>query len=97
MENEIEKLATELYPWKWVENEEGNFKDANYEIREAWIEGYKAALSKLPISVEEAGIAAVRISERVIPELTAYDQAFFIAGFQECIKYLQSLKQKTTV
>lgn len=34
--------------------------------------------------VEEA---AVRISENIQPPLTAKEQAFFVAGFQECIKW----------
>ena len=41
-------------------------------------------------SVDEAGIAAVKISEMVEPALTAQEQSFFIAGFQECIKWLSS-------
>jgi hypothetical protein len=41
-------------------------------------------------SVDEAGIAAVKISEMVEPKLTAQEQSFFIAGFQECIKWLSS-------
>ncbi len=39
-------------------------------------------------SVENAGIIAVEISE-INNELTAQEQAFFIAGFQECVKYLE--------
>lgn len=41
-------------------------------------------------TVDEAGIAAVKISEMVDPPLTAQEQAFFIAGFSECIKWLSS-------
>jgi len=40
-------------------------------------------------TVENAGITAVEISEGVKPELTAQEQAFFVAGFQECVKYLE--------
>ena len=39
-------------------------------------------------SVENAGIIAVEISE-INNEMTAQEQAFFIAGFQECVKYLE--------
>lgn len=39
------------------------------------------------ITVEEAGVIAVGISEKANPELTAQEQSFFIAGFQECVKY----------
>ena len=40
-------------------------------------------INSLP-TIEEAGIIAVSLSEH----LTAQEQAFFVAGFQECIKYL---------
>jgi hypothetical protein len=40
-------------------------------------------------SVEDAGIEAVKISESVKPELTAQEQALFVSGFQECIKWLE--------
>ena len=39
-------------------------------------------------SVDDAGIIAVEISE-INNEMTAQEQAFFIAGFSECIKYLE--------
>ena len=43
--------------------------------------------SSLP-SEEEAGIIALEISD-INNEMTAQEQAFFIAGFTTCIKYLQ--------
>ncbi len=46
---------------------------------------------KLP-TIDEAGVIAVRMSEKLTDELTSQEQSFFIAGFQECIKYL---KQET--
>ena len=49
---------------------------------------FNNALDEIIPSVEDAGIIAVGISEMVKPELTAQNQAFFIAGFQECIKWL---------
>jgi hypothetical protein len=39
-------------------------------------------------SVDDAMKAAVNISERVKPKLTAQEQSFFIAGFTECVKWL---------
>jgi len=51
--------------------------------------GISVVSGSLP-SVDEAGIAAVKISEIVKPKLTAQEQAFFIAGFCECIKWLGS-------
>jgi hypothetical protein len=49
---------------------------------------FNNALDKIIPSVEDAGIIAVGISESVTPKLTAQEQSFFIAGFQECIKWL---------
>jgi hypothetical protein len=49
---------------------------------------FNNALDEIIPSVEDAGVIAVKISEMVKPELTAHDQAHFIAGFQECIKWL---------
>ena len=48
-----------------------------------------AVSGSLP-SVDEAGVMAVKISEMVEPPLTAQEQAFFIAGFCECVKWLAS-------
>ena len=50
---------------------------------------YINGINVLLPSVENAGIIAVEISESVKPKLTTQEQAFFIAGFQECIKYLE--------
>jgi hypothetical protein len=47
-----------------------------------------AVSGSLP-SVDEATKVAVRISEEAItPPLDAKEQALFIAGFQECMKWL---------
>lgn len=40
-------------------------------------------------TVETAGIIAVDISEIVNPKLSAQEQSFFVAGFQECVKYME--------
>ncbi len=40
-------------------------------------------------TVEESGVIALEVIETVEPKLTAKEEAFFIAGFQECIKYLK--------
>lgn len=39
-------------------------------------------------TVDNAGIIAVKISE-INDEMSAQEQALFVAGFQECIKYLE--------
>lgn len=41
-------------------------------------------------SIDKAALIALKISENVKPELTAQQQALFIAGFQECIKWQAS-------
>lgn len=44
-------------------------------------------------SVDESGAAAVAISENIQPSLNAKEQAMFIAGFQECVKWLGFSRQ----
>jgi len=51
--------------------------------------GISVVSGSLP-SVDEAGAMAVKISEMTEPPLTAQEQAFFIAGFCECVKWLGS-------
>lgn len=41
-------------------------------------------------SDEEAGVIAANVASNVIPKLTTQEEAFFIAGFQECVKYLRT-------
>lgn len=66
----------------------------------AFRDGYNAAMpptvNPLP-TIDEAGVIAVRISDKVNPELTAQEEALFVAGFQECIKYLATSAQPPTV
>jgi hypothetical protein len=50
--------------------------------------GISVVSGSLP-SLDDATKVAVRISEEAItPTLDAKDQALFIAGFQECMKWL---------
>ena len=44
-------------------------------------------MNMLP-SVDDAGVIAVNVASNVKPKLTAQEEAMFIAGFQECVKYL---------
>jgi hypothetical protein len=39
-------------------------------------------------NVDEAGVIAINVASNVEPKLTVREEAFFIAGFQECVKYL---------
>ena len=56
------------------------------------LEKYKAlhigGVNVLLPTEDDAGIIAVAISE-INNEMTAQEQAFFVAGFTECIKYLK--------
>lgn len=44
-------------------------------------------MAMLP-SVDDAGVIAVNVASNVRPKLTVQEEAMFIAGFQECVKYL---------
>ena len=44
-------------------------------------------MAMLP-SVDDAGVIAVNVVSNVKPKLTTQEEAMFIAGFQECVKYL---------
>jgi hypothetical protein len=44
-------------------------------------------MAMLP-SVDDAGVIAVNVASNVRPKLTTQEEAMFIAGFQECVKYL---------
>lgn len=58
------------------------------KILDKYKELHMDGVSVLLPSVNDSGIIAVEISEINI-EMSAQEQAFFIAGFQECIKYLE--------
>lgn len=45
-------------------------------------------MAMLP-SVDNAGVIAVNVASNVRPKLTAQEEAFFVAGFQESVKYLR--------
>jgi len=53
---------------------------------------YKELVERVE-DIEMGGVIAVRICENVIPKLTAQEQALFVAGFQECLKWLKSIKR----
>lgn len=46
-------------------------------------------MTMLP-SIDDAGVIAVNVASNVRPKLTAQEEAMFIAGFQECVKYLST-------
>jgi len=94
-EDEIEALATESVndgKWGYPQDEVGQMMFDT--CKEYFVEGYKAA-SKEEVSgnvllptIDEAGIAAVKLSEKLFPNLAANEEAMLVAGFQECIKWL---------
>ena len=48
-------------------------------------------IKKLPINtVEEAGVIALKLFEITREKRTANEEAFFIAGFIECFKFLNN-------
>ena len=49
-------------------------------------------MAMLP-SVDDAGVIAVNVASNIRLKLTAQEEAMFIAGFQECVKYL-SMQEK---
>lgn len=81
-------------------NGEGMFEDdknghwVEYSEHKAIVETLTEQLRKHAVSgslpsLDDATKVAVRISEEAItPPLDAKEQAMFIAGFQECIKWL---------
>lgn len=79
-QEDIEDITTlEALEWKKLNAEVGTLK-ANM------LEAVVRQGDSQPVlpSVDDAGAIAVSLSEK----LTEQEQAFFIAGFQECIKYL---------
>lgn len=67
----------------------GGFKRALHDMMNQVRRWHKAA-SESPADGEAVAAAAVRISEIVKPQMTEQEQAVFIAGFCECIKWLSS-------
>jgi len=64
-----------------------NFKNMKQEISQQKIQEIK----KLPINtVEEAGVIALKLFEITREKRTANEEAFFIAGFIECFKFLNN-------
>ena len=64
------------------------FKDENWDYLDFVAE---RVLSKQQLLTASgmAGVIAVNVASNVRPKLTAKEEAFFIAGFQECVKYLR--------
>ena len=68
--------------WDALEKRVAELEAENQALRQPLVSG------SLP-SLDDATKVAVRISEEAItPPLDAKEQAMFIAGFQECIKWL---------
>ena len=44
-------------------------------------------MAMLP-SVDDAGVISVNVASNLRPKLTAQEESMLLAGFQECVKYL---------
>lgn len=88
-EEKLEKLAEE-YARNNVPSqaEESEIKTCKIDFKAGYQSGKSEGRKEILPTLDEAGVIALKIAESVEPELTAKDQALFIAGFQECIKYL---------
>ena len=81
--------------WKEAENVKKGLNAIGYEVNIASLyeetrsKGVKRKRRRGMLSIEEAGVIAVNMSEH----LDAKEQAFFVAGFQEAIKYLDQNKE----
>jgi len=62
-------------------------KNENSEVGKTKVLNIADVMAMLP-SVDDAGVIAVNVASNVRPKLTAQEEAMFIAGFQECVKYL---------
>lgn len=76
---------------------EGGFMYNFYDVQSdeyysQWTFVPDANISDLLPSVEEAGIRAIKIFENDGSDLTTKEVSFFVAGFQECIKWLKTRK-----
>lgn len=67
-------------------------KNENSEVGKNKALNIADVMAMLP-SVDDAGVIAVNVASNVRPKLTAQEEAMFIAGFQECVKYL-SMQRK---
>lgn len=65
-----------------------NIMNKEQEILEKYKALHIGGVSVSLPSVDDVGIIAVEIAE-INNEMTAQEQAFFITGFSECIKYLE--------
>lgn len=91
-------LLLELMQVAAIKNEDGmsvvNYVDkpnggsVAYLRHDAVVKRLNSMLEYQFPTIDEAGVIAVEISESVTPELTAREQAFFVAGFKECVKLL---------
>ena len=69
---------------KAIQQPNGSYKFEYTEWKDEGQEGLPGIL--------EAGVIAANMVTTIKPELSAHEASFFIAGFQECIKYLTKKK-----
>lgn len=86
LDSDISDRGGLKHEWKAIDD------DIMDDLKKTWCEIITSTMAEnnsLP-TVREAGIIAVDIADGLKDPLTVQEQAFFIAGFQECIKYLMS-------
>lgn len=98
-EEEIKSFASDSFNAGRLYQNESNIDPQNFTT---WFNSNKGRLSpsvteqpltSLP-SLYKTSVIAIKIAESIKPELTAQEQAFFIAGFQECVKWLSDKTEK---
>ena len=88
-------------PWNFCETPKEkctmNYCDENgcQNRKRNYVEGndFIADVMAMLPSVDDAGVIAVSVASNIRPKLTAQEEAMFITGFQECVKYL-SMQEK---
>jgi len=86
----IDEILDEWYPTIPDEEHNGLYaRDKVKLIAQEFADQFRqpAVMAMLP-SVDDAGVIAVNVVSNVKPKLTTQEEAMFIAGFQECVKYL---------
>jgi hypothetical protein len=68
-----------------------NWEDTTLTILTKYRDGQLVGIP----SIDDAGVIALNVLSSM-PKLKADEEAFFIAGFQECIKYLTTTSTKQT-
>ena len=83
------KLIQEMKSWMPSDNK-------NFDKEREAIDTVVAELENPLPSDDEAGTMAASIASKSKPNLTAQEEAFFVAGFIECVKWMRYLREEET-